>query len=56
MSTEEDRTKVFGDRLRELDDIRIGGWRWLSWWRRRDRALREILRAALRKEEESGRP
>jgi hypothetical protein len=49
MST--DRTKVFADRLRELDAVRVGSWRWLSWWRRRDRALREILREVLRKEE-----
>ena len=55
MSTDEERIKVFADRLRELDAVRVGSWRWLSWWRRRNRELREILREALGNEEEGER-
>jgi hypothetical protein len=37
-----DRVTVFAERLRELDSMRIGSWRWLSKWRRADRAARRL--------------
>lgn len=37
-----DRVTVFAERLRELDSVRIGSWRWISRWRRTDRAARQL--------------